>query len=239
MTGEAAGKTCCKCEIDVSQAKRHKDAKGRYWCEACFAKAAAESKKAGGTPEGKAPAASGGATPAWLAGSMAVEGKRCTACSAAMPKDGVICTSCGHNSETGKAMGTRVVMAPKEKAPKRKRSGSGFDPVMLAYAYGVLGIGLFIGGTMNSACTMGFLIVTGLSTFAVGIWILIAMALQSVLKAVLGFLCGLYALYWVFTQCESQLLRTCVLMNIVIYVLFLLGQGGVVPLVGMDAIGAP
>ncbi len=127
MPGETANKVCCKCNIDVSQAKRHKDAKGRYWCEPCFAKAAAEAKQAGGAAKpGKAPAgagAAGGATPAWLSGSVAVEGKRCTACAAAMPKDGVICTSCGLNIETGKSLATKVIAAAKDKSDKpSKRS---------------------------------------------------------------------------------------------------------------------
>ncbi len=127
MSDETATKACCKCGIDVSKAKRHKDAKSRYWCEPCFARAAEEAKakadaKGGGASKGGGKTGSG-ATPAWLAGSLAVEGKRCTACSAAMPTDGVICTSCGYNTETGKSLATRVVAAPKDKADKpSKRS---------------------------------------------------------------------------------------------------------------------
>lgn len=237
MSGEAAGKTCCKCNIDVSQAKRHKDAKGRYWCEPCFAKAALEAKGKGGASDGKSSGPSGAATPAWLAGSMAVEGKRCTVCSAAMPMDGVICTSCGHNSETGKAMGTKVVLAPKEKAPKAKRAGAGFDPAMLIYGYGLVCVGLLIGGTMNSACGMAFLAVAVIGSFAGGIWLIVAMALDSVVKAVLGFLCGLYALYWVFTQCESQALRTMTLINIVVSILLMMVQAGVIPVMGLEGLG--
>ncbi|QYK48247.1 MAG: hypothetical protein KF838_15835 [Phycisphaeraceae bacterium] len=178
MPGESVNKVCCKCEVDVSQAKRHKDAKGRYWCEPCFAKAAAEAK--GGASQGKPDAASGAATPAWLAGSLAVEGKRCTACSAPMPKEGVICTSCGHNSETGKAMGTRVVMAPKEKAPKASKGPS------------LLG---GLGGALQGPAAVGFSVVGGAVGGGIGacIWAMIAKSLQveiGYIAALVGMLAG-------------------------------------------------
>lgn len=156
MPGESVNKVCCKCQVDVSQAKRHKDAKGRYWCEPCFAKAAAEAKQAGAADKASgasgAGVAAGAATPAWLAGSMAVEGKRCTACSAAMPKEGVICTSCGHNSETGKVLGTRVVMAPKEKSAKSGGALGGVGKALEGPALiGLSTVGGLVGGGVGAA----------------------------------------------------------------------------------------
>lgn len=237
MSGEAAEKSCCKCAVDVSKVKRHKDAKGRYWCEPCFAQAAMAAKAKGERAEAPAGAvAASSATPAWLAGSLAVEGKRCVSCSAPMPKDGVICTLCGHNLETGKAATTRVVAAPKE--AKVKKAGVGFDPMMLIYGYGLICLGLLIGGTMNDACGMAFLIVAVIGTFAGSIWLIVAMAMQSVMKAVLGFLCGLYALYWVLTQCESQALRTLSVVNIMVAVVMGIAQAGVIPLPVLENMGA-
>lgn len=234
MTGETAAKACCKCGVDVSQAKRHKDGKGRYWCEACFAKAAATKDKGPASAATTKPAVAE-ATPSWLAGSLAIEGKRCTVCTAPMPKDGVICTSCGHNSETGKSVSTRVLAAPKEKEPKS--AGAGLDPTMYAYGYGLVCIGLLVGGTMNSACGIAFLAVVSIGSLGIGIWLLVTMAMQSVVKAVLGFLCGLYALYWVLTQCDNQLLRTFVLVSVVIAILSALAQTGIIPVKGLESLG--
>lgn len=150
---EAVAKACTKCDVDVSAAKRHKDAKGRYWCEGCFAKAAAAQKVAQrdvvGVEESDAPATS--ATPAWLAGSLAVEGKRCTACSAPMPKTGVICTSCGHNAETGKALSTKVMKAPKEKAEKEGGGGGISAAVQGPALIALSAVGGVIGGGIGAA----------------------------------------------------------------------------------------
>ncbi|MBX3315637.1 MAG: hypothetical protein KF902_02100 [Phycisphaeraceae bacterium] len=234
MPGESVNKVCCKCGVDVSQAKRHKDAKGRYWCEPCFAKAAAEAKQAGGAAKAdkSTPAA---ATPAWLAGSLAVEGKRCTACSAPMPKEGVICTTCGHNSETGKAMGTRVVMAPKEKEPRVKRAG--IDPTMWAYLYAVVCIGLLIAGTSNSACALTFIIIANLGGFVVWVWTLVAMGMQSIVKAVIGGLCWVYMLYWLIAVCDNSLLKTWFGITLLMALLVVLAQVGIIPLEGLEELG--
>jgi hypothetical protein len=173
MSSEVAGKTCCRCAIDVSSSKRHKDAKGRYWCEACFAKAsAARERAATGTASGAvagetaggagavAEAATAGAaesaTPSWLAGSLAIEGKRCPSCSSPMPKTGVICTMCGHNAETGKAVSTHVLAAPKEKPEKE---GGGSD---------VLGS---VGATLQGPAAIMFSAVGGLIGGGIGAFI--------------------------------------------------------------------
>ncbi|MBX3362814.1 MAG: hypothetical protein KF912_00405 [Phycisphaeraceae bacterium] len=208
MPGESVNKVCCKCEVDVSQAKRHKDAKGRYWCEPCFAKAAAEAK--GGASQGKPDAASGAATPAWLAGSLAVEGKRCTACSAPMPKEGVICTSCGHNSETGKAMGTRVVMAPKEKAPKASKGpsvgGLGVlnNPLLtsgaVAVLLGALLVKSFSGAEMDQVLFMG---VIWLVFVVLWVWGIILALMQSAVTALLYVFLPFYQIYFALAKCEN------------------------------------
>lgn len=117
--GDAALKVCTKCALDVSALKRHKDAKGRYWCEGCFARAAAKQSAPGAKQhQASEPVDS---TPAWLAGSLAIEGKRCEQCNGALPKDAVICNLCGFNSKTGKAVKTAVFI----EAPEKEASATG------------------------------------------------------------------------------------------------------------------
>jgi len=141
MTDEGATKTCVKCQIDVSTRKRHKDAKGRYWCDACYQDAVAKAKakkqqaQGGSAGGGKAARDAGGdaggnagyglapseeeVMSSLLAGSTAVEGDPCPQCHAPMPSDAVICTSCGFSREAGKQIRTHVKHAPKEKEPSK------------------------------------------------------------------------------------------------------------------------
>lgn len=233
--GDAVLKVCTKCAVDVSGLKRHKDAQGRYWCEACFAQAAAK-QTAQGT-KAPPPGSAAETTPAWLAGSLAIEGKRCEQCSAALPKEAVVCNMCGFNTTTGKAIKTAVVMAPKEKPPRVKGPGIGFDPVMLAYVYAVVCTGLLIAGTSNSACALAFVIIANLGCFVAWVWALVAMGMQSVVKAVIGGLCSVYMLYWLIVVCDNSLLRTWFGITLLFGFLLVFVQLGIIPLEGLEELG--
>ena len=98
-------KVCTGCGTDVTDKPRKKDAQGRYYCEACIAKAQAKAPAA-------APAPSSNEDPAMAAlfasgGGASRAMVPCPSCGVAIPESATVCTSCGFNISTGKSMRTR------------------------------------------------------------------------------------------------------------------------------------
>lgn len=137
-------KLCSGCGLDVSDKPRTKDAQGRYFCEACGAKAAAQPTFPAAKPmPPAAPMPVARPAPAAVAPTLIdpimekvlsqalpniptgkptgkdTPGVRtvsstCNACSAAMAPGAAICLVCGYNAATGKVIKTKVLAADKE-----------------------------------------------------------------------------------------------------------------------------
>lgn len=131
---ESSNKLCVVCGKDVAGKPRVKDASGRYTCIGeCqekhvenLKKAASSSKSAGATKSASVPAS---AVPGSDEGSMLndlisqspmLKAGKCEQCGSIMPQGGVICTRCGFNTQTGKALKTAVVVEKEKKEPKFK-----------------------------------------------------------------------------------------------------------------------
>lgn len=130
MGAETVAKSCAFCGIDVSGKPRTKDAQGRYACADCVKKATAVKARADAAAKGIDIAKAN--TPpnklievqktedvtdvldGLIAKSAAQSGTACPQCGRLIPTNGVLCTGCGFNKDTGKALRTRVERAPKE-----------------------------------------------------------------------------------------------------------------------------
>ena len=170
-------KLCTGCGLDVSNKPRTKDAQGRYFCEACDAKAAAPAAKpvpqsapAPALPTKPKPAAVAPtlvdpimekvlsqALPNMPAGKdtpgVRSASSTCNACSAAMAPGAAICLVCGYNAATGKVIKTKVLAADKESSSstpgKRRRSISIELGGWGAFVLGIVILGLAFALAMN------------------------------------------------------------------------------------------
>jgi hypothetical protein len=127
-TAESAKKICVVCGKDVAGQPRVKDAAGRYLCAGeCQQRAAAAAKAKQAAPPpatvkaAPPPAAAGGGSlmANLIEDSPMLKAAKCESCGSAMPGGSVICTRCGFNTQTGKALRTAVVTLPKEKTPSK------------------------------------------------------------------------------------------------------------------------
>jgi len=212
---ETAEKKCVKCGVDLSSQKRHKDAKGRYWCEPCYGQAVAAAKakkeakeraKAGAdevrsTGAAAAASASGyGVAPSEaevmshvLAGSKAVQGKVCPQCHNPIEAEAVLCTNCGFREDAGKQMQTKVKLAPKQKESKgqagTRMKGPALSGILsnpLLYLFAGFAIG---GGPLMAYASTDFLmpalVLLSLLSFGLFIWVLVQGFLTSTISGVL------------------------------------------------------
>src|SRR5262249_48979528 len=157
MTAPAATKVCIKCGTDCSNKPRTKDPEGRYTCKACYdammAKAAAAkvAKAAAPQPEPKplrTPVVVGApddasVMAALLEDSPAAITEACPSCGAGLAGGAVICTICGYNKETGRAVNLKIRKAAKDKAA---RSGPGLREIVTNTTYTGLGAAVVLGG---------------------------------------------------------------------------------------------
>jgi hypothetical protein len=160
-------KVCNLCGLDVSDKPRTKDVQGRYFCQSCSAKSAAQTSPPAMLTSKPAPDPTplpgsravakpaeppamvdpimekilGEALPAITASKDApavqLRATTCNACSAAMSPGATVCLVCGYNAQTGKVIKTKVLAA--EKAPK---SASGSRPQRISIEVG--GWGAFL-----------------------------------------------------------------------------------------------
>lgn len=169
-TAESASKICMVCGKDVAGQPRVKDAMGRYLCAGeCQQKALAASKareearaaKPPNAPPGAAaktpappPMEPGGLMGQLIADSPMLKSATCESCGNPMPGGAVLCTRCGFNISTGKALRTAVIVEKekgKAKVPAmRGRSAqSDWGP-----SFGVLF--LIVAGSLSGIFTLGF-----------------------------------------------------------------------------------
>ena len=204
-------KLCTGCGLDVSDKPRTKDAQGRYFCQACGAKAAAAKPPA--TPPAKPmpaaapmpaakpmPAADAPMLvdpimekvlsqalpplPAGKDGARAVS-TTCNACSAAMSPGATICLVCGYNAATGKVMKTKVLAAEKSGG-----GGKGGPKISLGSNTDWSAVGKLAGGIFLYFVVLGFLVAVNplfiiplaLSLMVYGLYYMIAMIVQPFLE---------------------------------------------------------
>ena len=111
-------KICVVCGKDVSDSPRVKDAQGRYVCQgACQATFAGKAK----APAAPAPKVESSFMDQLISTSPMISTTSCPTCNAPLPRDGVLCTRCGFNIQTGKAVKTKLIVE------KEKRSAGGAD----------------------------------------------------------------------------------------------------------------
>lgn len=205
-TAESAGKTCVVCGKDVTGQPRVKDAAGKYMCAGeCQQKAIAAAKarkdaQAGGQSAAsvpKAPLPAGGLLGQLIDDSPMLKAAKCESCGSAMPGGSVICTRCGFNTQTGKALKTAVIVEKEKKEEKiasryKREFGPSFGVLFLIVAGS---IGLLCGLTVVSPIFMALGFLLGGACVVVGaVWGIVdafrqGEALWGVL-GVLGFILG-------------------------------------------------
>jgi hypothetical protein len=135
-TTESAKKICVMCGQDVSGKPRVKDALGSYLCageceqrSAAVAKARAAAPRVGAKvapPVVAKPVAETGGTfmSNLIDDSPMMKATKCDACGQPMSGSAVLCTRCGFNTQTGKALKTAVVIQSHEKQAVQKTAKS-------------------------------------------------------------------------------------------------------------------
>ena len=116
--GATESLTCAICKQSCEGKPHAKDAKGRVICRECIdkKKAARAATDTGGA----------GVMADLLSKSKMANAIPCPGCKSYMPEGTVVCTHCGYNLETGKAVSTRVVEQSKKKEPGQKKGFSLF-----------------------------------------------------------------------------------------------------------------
>jgi len=142
---ETVIRTCAKCGVDVTHAKRFKDASGRFFCEACAAKAKAKPAEKSASPAPVAAAVqqpddgtialADEPPPRAAGGARRGELQICPDCGTPLGS-GPICASCGYDRITGRTIGERgqgtpppagTLMADKPKHLPRPCKKCGYD----------------------------------------------------------------------------------------------------------------
>lgn len=101
-----SGKICIRCGEDCSGRARTKDSHGRYMCNECFTSArGARSAPApvDSPPDEAVPFAD---DPAGILAAVAEQPTPCPGCGLLLSHGTVLCTRCGHNTRTGRAVST-------------------------------------------------------------------------------------------------------------------------------------
>ncbi len=116
MSDEQAGSVKCVVCGQSCEGKPHaKDTKGRIICRPCIDKRKAQRAA---TDTGGAAVMAG-----LLSKSKMANATPCPGCKSYMPEGTSVCTHCGYNTETGKAVTTRVV-----ETSTKKKSSKGMWP---------------------------------------------------------------------------------------------------------------
>jgi hypothetical protein len=230
-------KQCAGCGEDVTSKPRVKDAKGNYFCKACAAKKQAElSKKVGKSAGAAAGAAAGGGDPDVMAklidDSLAKGANSCPACRRPWKAGAVVCTHCGFNKETGQMVGTQIKAPDIVKGPKvvggkggKRRGGKKF--VGAHWKIAVVLIAIYGGGFVFAMMSPEFAPIFGLGVSLFGFLFGVFAALDaymesdSILKAILVFICGIYAVYYCCVETGNDLLKGAGWAYVLIFLLYM------------------
>jgi hypothetical protein len=202
---EATGtKLCIKCGTDCAGKPRTKDAQGRYTCKPCYEGAQKAAAPRAAKPVEPAEADDGAMIASLLESSPNSLSEMCPSCGSGLQTGAVVCTICGYNKETGRAIGVKV--------SKPKRDGPGLVDVLLNAKYtGLAAMVVFVG-----LLALGFvtplswaaLILLGLAYIAVFWLLLVIDAFRThVGYGVIGIIFPLYLVYFMLTKCERPMLK--------------------------------
>lgn len=211
--------TCAVCGQSCEGTPHAKDTKGRIICRPCIDKRKAQ----------RAATDTGGASVMadLLSKSKMANAAPCPGCKSYMPEGTTICTHCGYNTETGKAVTTRVFNAPKQK--KAKSGGGGmslsFDPMMGVWAMALVYAGLAFGVFANPDLLMVLGGIVGLAGLVIYIWLVITAFLDG--KPVWGILMliplvNILTLYYIFFVTDRTVIKAHYVMVICANILVML-----------------
>jgi hypothetical protein len=211
-------KVCRICQEDCSSKPRVRDAEGNYYCKACLERQKASGAAPAAAAAAAAPAsADRGYSLADLMEDNGLEGAQmCPQCGNAMRVGAALCIRCGYDPQKGKSLKTAVTVEKEPKEEKvRRSSGAGvsllsglFDespilPIVSALAHG----GLLVAAMQNEDLRLMYFAVAGAIGFGVTIWGVVLMFSESVLHAIVGFLCWFYWIYWVVVHSDNRALQ--------------------------------
>jgi hypothetical protein len=196
-------KTCGICGEDCSNRPRTKDAKGRYFCKACYERTQGNGNVA---KERIRAAAIAGASTNPL--EMLLERQpaapamsACPACRSPMPVGSMVCVSCGYNMRTGAATSVTV-----KKVPSAPVLGGWLMPLIVG---GTLALAAIAGGLAARGSTAGmgmFAMSTILACATYYIWLL--MNARNVPGAqFLIWAIPLYFVYYAYRVSDSRYLK--------------------------------
>ncbi len=228
MSTTAPTKLCTKCGIDCSGKPRTKDAQGRYMCKPCFdavSQKAAAPKPAAKIAPKPVPVADAADDAAMMAALLesapAALTETCPSCGNGVAEGNVICTICGYNKETGKAVSVKV--------SKPKRDGPGLKDILLNPKYTGLATGVVLGGlfALGFAAPIAwalFMLLGGLYVLVFSILIIIDAFRMRVLDGILTLIVPLYMVYYVLSKCERPMLKMHGCIGIVTWVGILISE---------------
>lgn len=189
-------KVCVHCAMDCSGKPRVKDTQGRYSCQACVNRLAAqalEASRRAEAPSAVATAEPGDdeadlyslAEPEVAAVATPTQQMGCPECGAAMKVTAVLCVSCGYQVKTGSVAQTAIGAAVHSPASSKERQRHTKDQAELRKAY-------MIPIIMTVACVAIASVITGGDQEQLLIW-----GLSLVFTSVLGmgvylFLCSVW-----------------------------------------------
>ncbi len=240
-------KVCAYCQQDCSAKARTKDAQGRYFCKECFPRAQAGEKQKAAAAPGRTGGASvgvvGGASvfddPVLLTPELIAPKEQprrpgvaevvketpmapCPSCGIQSKADAVVCTNCGFNRATQKAVKTKVEKPLVIKDPKARRSGGGIDfPSVVVIVAGLAmlagGIGVALGQSGTEGATeLGIAgILLGVVITHLGAVVTAAMN-DGLIWALVLLLVPFGAVYWALVKCEHTGLKVLYLIAMVL-----------------------
>jgi len=216
--------TCAACGQSCEGKPHAKDTKGRIICRPCIDKRKAQ----------RAATDTGGAAVMadLLAKSKMANATPCPGCQSYMPEGATLCTHCGYNTETGKAMTTRVVKAPKQKKAS-DGGGMSFDPMMGVWIMAALYTGLAIGSFAVPGLAFALIGVLLLHGGITGIWLWVVMILDGdivwfflSLIPLLGFF---LLLYYIVAKLERPALRAHYVLSLIFAIVTGALAGAILP----------
>jgi hypothetical protein len=234
--GAGGAKRCAGCGVDVTNAKRVKDKRGRYVCTSCFQKYRAKKAAAAG---GSAPAArsSGGDDDASDAGliahmmreqqrarerAIAEAGGQCDGCGEPLSPDARVCTACGFDRKAGKVIATRVLEPEQQRETKEKTSSrapgvSGLQhflhyttigsPMSFGLATLLLWVGPIALGTVVNPMLYALLLLSFVSWVVVVLVTMVFAFREAMVKGLLYLFLPFYAPAYQLVLCESEHLK--------------------------------
>jgi hypothetical protein len=220
----SSAKACSVCGVDVSSKPRTKDAKGRYVCQECYAKAH-QTRAAQTTPPPAKPAATtkpaAEAPPqgdnSFLLGlgsknAVAESGtKPCPECGRALNADAIICVGCGYSFERGKRLQVKVTKAKavdEGGKPVKAQGGSALSNPWAIAGLVVLGFAGLAGlSAVQPSLGPIVLLLAIIYGTVINIWGLIAAWQDDFVAGLLYFFLPFYNLYWILLRCPTPLLR--------------------------------